>query len=252
MSSSIWTQCAGDSELRPLHLDPWRSVEAQHQVATRKLVNSDAEQQLLEEMIETVKPPAIREGPRLHYLLSTPFRYPPLPYGSRFGTRAERGIWYGSETQGTLFSEVAYYRFLFLHGTSADLGVVETELTAFRASIRTDRGVDLTAPPFAAFRPVVSSPTSYEASQALGRAMRNANVEVFRYTSARDKQGGTNIGVFSPLVFGRRQPRSLETWHCTATRSRVEVARRDYFRHAVFGFSVDQFLVEGKLPAPAL
>lgn len=40
MSSSIWTRCAGDSELRPLRLSPWRIVEAQHQVSTRKLVDT--------------------------------------------------------------------------------------------------------------------------------------------------------------------------------------------------------------------
>jgi hypothetical protein len=251
MSSSIWTECAGASEIRLLTVDAWRSVEAQHQVATRKLVDSDAEQQLLEELIDTVKPPAV-EGVRLHYLLSTPFRYPPLRYGSRFGTRHDRGIWYGSEAQSTLFAEVAYYRLLFLHGSSAELGVVETELTAFRAAIRSEQGIDLTIPPFSAHRSVLSSPTRYDATQELGRAMRNAGVEIVRYTSARDPEAGTNVALFSPAVFGRRQPRSLETWHCTATRTRVEVSRRDYFRHAVFGFSLEQFLVDGKLPAPAL
>ena len=29
MSSSIWTRCAGDSELHPLRVLPWRAVEAQ-------------------------------------------------------------------------------------------------------------------------------------------------------------------------------------------------------------------------------
>jgi hypothetical protein len=251
MSSSIWTQCAGDSEIRLLTIGAWRSVEAQHQVATRKLVDSDAEQQLLEELIDTVKPP-LSAGTRLHYLLSTPFRYPPLRYGSRFGTRLERGVWYGSESQSTLFAEVAYYRFLFLHGSSAELGVVETELTTFRATIRSERGIDLTVPPFKAHEPVLASPTSYHTTQELGRAMRDARVETFRYTSARDLASGVNVGAFWPAVFGRRQPRSLETWHCTATRARVEVSRRDYFRHAVFGFALEQFLVEGRLPAPAL
>jgi hypothetical protein len=251
MSSSIWTQCAGASEIRLLTVDAWRSVEAQHQVATRKLVDSDAEQQLLEELIDTVKPPAV-EGVRVHYLISTPFRYPPLRYGSRFGTRHDRGIWYGSEAQTTLFAEVAYYRLLFLHGSSASLGVVETELTAFRAAIRSEQGIDLTIQPFNAHRSVLSSPTRYDATQELGRAMRDAGVEVVRYTSARDPEAGKNVAVFSPVVFGRRQPRSLETWHCTATRARVEVSRRDYFRHAVFGFTLEQFLVDGQLPAPAL
>ena len=83
MSSSIWTRCAGDSEIRPLHTSPWRVVEAQHQVSTRKLVDSTAEQVMLEEMIDGVKPPDATGG-RLHYLLFTPFRYPPLIHGSRF------------------------------------------------------------------------------------------------------------------------------------------------------------------------
>jgi hypothetical protein len=251
MSSSIWTRCAGASEIRPLALDAYRAVEAQHQIATRKLVDSDAEQQALEEMIEGVKPPAVAAA-RLHYLLATPFRYPPLRYGSRFGTRAERGIWYGSAAHGTLFAEVSYYRLLFLHGTAADLGVVATELTTFRAMLRASRGVELTAAPFAAHAGEISSPTSYLESQALGRAMREAAVEAFVFTSARDVGGGMNAGAFEPSVFGRRQPRDLETWYCTATRAMVEITRRDYFRHRTFAYPVQQFLVEGSLPAPAL
>src|SRR5688500_4494435 len=109
MSSSIWTQCAGESRLRELRREPWRAVESQHQVATRKLVDSDAEQQVLEDLIESAKPP-LRTTGHLHYLLFTPLRYPPLRYGSRFGTHHEPGIWYGSETIRAVFAEVAYYR----------------------------------------------------------------------------------------------------------------------------------------------
>jgi hypothetical protein len=226
-------------------------VESQHQIATRKLVGSDAEQQLLEQLIDSAKPP--ERAPRgLHYLLFTPFRYPPLRYGSRFGSRRERGIWYGSELQRTVFAEVAYYRLLFLEGTAADLGLVQTELTAFRASVRTQAGVDLTAPPFAAHRDTLASPKSYADSQELGTAMRGAGVEAFRFASARDKEGGVNVGVFAPGAFGRRTPKSLETWHCSATRAAVDFARRDYFARAHFHFPRQDFLVEGQLPAPAL
>src|SRR3954464_4226566 len=111
MSSSIWTRCAGVSEIRPLRASAYRAVEAQHQVSTRKLVDSSEEQILLEELIDSAKPPDVTRG-RSHYLLSTPFRYPPLLHGSRFGARHERGIWYGSETRRTAFAEVAYYRFV--------------------------------------------------------------------------------------------------------------------------------------------
>jgi hypothetical protein len=251
MSSSIWTRCAGDSEAGPLRLSPWRVVEAQHQVSTRKLVDSAEEQAVLEEMIDGVKPPDLTGG-KLHYLLFTPFRYPPLLHGSRFGTRNERGIWYGSLDRRTAFAEVAYYRLLFLEGSKAALGTVTTALTAFTARVRTLKGIDLSVSPFDAYRRAIASPASYGSTQSLGAAMRGAGVEAFKYPSARDTQNGINVGVFVPSVFGSAKPRSFETWHSTASRDRVEVAQSDYFKREHFAFPRAQFLVQGALPAPAL
>jgi hypothetical protein len=226
-------------------------VEAQHQVSTRKLVDSAEEQALLEELIDSAKPPDITGG-RLHYLLFTPFRYPPLPHGSRFGTRNERGIWYGSVELRTAFAEVSYYRLIFLEGSKAKLGTVTTPLTAFTARVRTARGVDLVVKPFDTNRRAISSPTSYSASQALGAAMRAAGVEAFRYPSARDNQGGIGVAVFVPSVFGNGKPKSFETWYCAASRERVEITQADYFKRESFAFPRSQFLVQGALPAPAL
>lgn len=225
-------------------------VEAQHQVSTRRLVDSGEEHAVLEALIDAAKPP---EGTRrrLHYLLFTPFRYPPLRHGSRFGGRTERGIWYGSEALRTAFAEVAYYRLLFLEGTAAALGTVETELTAFRAQVRTGQGADLTRPPFSAHEAVLSSPTRYDQSQAFGAAARAAGVEVLRYRSARDIEGGANVAVLAATAFGRRQPRGFENWHCAASRERVEVASRGYFGRAVHAYAREEFLVEGRLPAPS-
>ena len=251
MSSGIWTRCAGDSEIRELRLDPWRAVEAQHQLSTRKLVRSADEQMLLEELIDGAKPPDQTHG-RRHYLLSTPFRYPPLRHGTRFGTRLERGIWYGSETRETAFADVAYYRFVFRAGTRADLGVISTPLTVFRAKARSPHGIDLTAPPFDAYRRTIASPVRYDASQSLGAAMRAAGVELFSYPSARDPEGGTNVGAFTPEVLGRAKPRDLETWQCVATPEMVELTKRDYFGRELFTFEREIFLVGGELPAPAV
>ena len=251
MSSSIWTRCAGDSETGPLRLSPWRAVEAQHQVSTRKLVSTAAEQELLEELIDRAKPPDVGGG-RTHYLLSTPFRYPPLRHGSRFGTRHERGIWYGSETRPTMFAEVAYYRMVFLEGTHATLGAVTTQLSVFTARARAKTGIDLTRPPFDRYRKVIASPTTYTDTQALGAAMREAGVQLVRYPSARDPGRGANIAVFTPTVFGRSNPRELQTWHCTATREQVDFAKRDYFGRETHAFTRADFLVDGILPAPAL
>jgi hypothetical protein len=251
MSSNIWTQCAGASRLRSLRLRPWRVVEAQHLVSTRKLVDSLEEQAVLEGLIDSAKPPDQTAG-RLHVLLATPFRYPPLRHGSRFGTRHERGVWYGSENKRTLFAELAYYRFVFLEGTRADLGSVATWHTTFSVEVRTANGIDLTVPPFDRYRKSIASPATYAAAQRLGQAMRAASVEAFRFPSARDRQGGVNIGVFTPVAFGTARPRHSRTWHCTATRHRVECVERDFFDSTAFTFSREDFLVDGRLPAPAL
>lgn len=247
MSSSIWTRCAGDSELRRLRVSPWRVVESQFQLSTRKLVDSAAEQELLEDLIDTAKPPAA--STRQHYLLTTPFRYPPLRHGSRLGTRSERGIWYGSESIATAFAEVAYYRLVFLDGARTDLGTVVTQHSAFTVRA-TGRGIDLTRPPFDAFRDRISSPSRYADSQPLGAAMREAGAEIVRYVSARDPEG-TNVGIFTPSVFGGARPRALEPWYVAANRSMVEAVKRDYFGADRLVFPRSRFLVRGNLPAPA-
>jgi hypothetical protein len=226
-------------------------VEAQHRVSTRKLVDTLEEQSLLEELIERSKPPG-PAPPRMHYLLATPFRYPPLAHGSRFGGRDERGIWYGSETLRAAFAEVAYYRLVFLEGTAADLGTLSTPLTAFRARANVRLGVDLVAPPFDAHRAAIASPVTYDESQALGRAMKEAGVHAFRYPSARDEEGGVNVGVLAPEAFGSARPRAFERWHCTAARERVELVKEAYADPEAFVFLRDAFLVDGRLPAPAV
>jgi len=248
MSSSIWTQSAANSRIRPLGAEPWRVVEAQHRISTRKLVGSDHEQWLLEELIEIAKPPAVDEA--LHYLLSTPFRYPPLRHGSRFGTRWEPGIWYGSETIDAAFAEVAYYRLLFLDGTDADLGTIETELSAFQASVETRRGLDLSARSFDAWRGTLESKTSYAGTQPFGGSMRDCGVEMFRYRSARDPSAGTNIGLLVPAVFSVRRPRRLETWRSASTTGAVEFSKHDYFNRRAVVFTRDQFEADGVLPNP--
>jgi hypothetical protein len=141
---------------------------------------------------------------------------------------------------------------LFLEGTRAALEPVTAELTAFTIRARTARGIDLTLPPFLAHRRAIASPTRYGATQALGAAMRAAGVELFRYSSARDREGGTNIGVLTPSVVGTAKPRGFETWSCTATRERVEFTKRDYFARGAFVFGRAEFLVGGVLPKPAV
>lgn len=253
MSPSIWTHCGAEANLRRLGGKACRVVEAQHVVSTRKLVDSVEDQQILERLIDESKPPLPRgaEFDGLHYLLSTSFRYPPLAHGSRFGTRAEMSLWYGSARPRTAFAEVAYYRLLFLEGTTADLGPVRVDLSMFRVALRTGRGVDLARAPFDAYRDIIASPDSYAATQRLGREMREDGVEAFRYPSARDRDRGLNYAAFTPGAFVDKVPGVPETWHCVATRERVEFTKRDFFEKRTLNFPRSDFEVAGGLPEPA-
>ena len=253
MSPSIWTRCAGASRIGRLACRAWRAVEAQHVVSTARLADSPEDQATLERLIETAKPPLSPpdEFRGLHFLLTTSFRYPPLAHGSRFQTRFERSLWYGAREPRTVFAEVAYYRLLFLEGTAAALGRLEVDLSLFSVPLRTRRGIDLTRAPFDRFRERISSPSSYEESQALGREMREAGVEAFRYRSARDGEGGVNLALFTPRAFAARRPGTPRTWHCSATRERVDLVRKDALERQHVGFERKQFLVKKKLPLPA-
>ena len=253
MSSSIWTRCGARANLRRLGGRAWRVVEAQHVVSTRKLVDSLEEQELLELLLEASKPPLPDEPEfaRLHYLLATPFRYPPLRHGSRFGTRTERSLWYGSALPRTAFAEAAYYRLLFVEGTTADLGVVTVEQSLFHVPLRTSNGVDLTRPPFDRQRKTIASPSSYRATQTLGRAMREDGVHALRYPSARDVKAGANLALFTPRAFAAAKPSVPEPWHCVATQERVEFTKKDVFEKKAFTYPRQDFVVDGRLPAPA-
>lgn len=249
MSSTIWTQCAGTSEIGPLGHTAWRVVEAQHRVATRKVVDSLAAQQVLEDLLNSAKPPV--GDCTLHDLLCTPFRYPPLRHGSRFGGRHERGVWYGAGALPTAFAEVAYYRLRFLEDSTADLGMVEVDLSAFEAEVETAYGVDLTAPVFGSFTDQLRAPDSYAATQPLGSAMRAAGVAAFLYASAREPEAGLCVAVFSPeaLVPSARDP-VPETWCCFAERAGVEFGRQARSRSSSYRFDREVFLVDEVLPIP--
>src|SRR5688500_8455099 len=99
--SDGWAACLADARPVALEGEVLRLVESQEQVATNRLVDTLSEQALLEEPLEATKPPVpLAAAPTLDYLLSTPFRYPPLRHGSRFGRRTEPSLFYASRTLG--------------------------------------------------------------------------------------------------------------------------------------------------------
>lgn len=233
---NIWGLCVGEQWVKNIAVEPWRVVEAQHILSARDLVDTREEHDLLEELIEQSKPSIDSEK---DYLIFTPFRYPPLEYGSRFGAVHETSLWYGSLSLETAFTEVAYYRFLFLNDSSADLGYLEIAMTAFTAFLVSQKAIDLTEGPFQNYLEPISHQSHYDDSQGLGTAMRRAGVETFLYYSARAKQKEKNVAAFTPAVFQRKNSRYVnhqQNWICFANREVIEFTRRDLLGKERFTF----------------
>lgn len=236
----------------PLKATAVRIVESQEQIATIVLVSTLDEQHVLEQLLETTKP-ALPQGAETYgYLISTPFRYPPLPHGSRFGQRLQSGIYYGSLAIGTALAECAYYRFVFWSGMAVPPpgARLTTAHTTFEVHVAAARGVALDETPFDQYTSAISDPLQYGASQLLGTAMREAGVEVFTFYSARDADGGKNIGVFTLSAIQSRKPANLRQWICTTTAEAVSFIEVHTNRQP-YSFSLNTFLVDGRLPAPA-
>lgn len=239
---SIWRDCNGEEQYRLLNLSAWRVVEAQHISSTRDLVDSREEHELLEDLLEESKPAVQAQH---HYLLFTPFRYPPLKQGSRFGCIYEPALWYGSIELSTALAEVAYHRLKFFEDSTADLGYIEIPMTAFNAFVYTKKGIDLTLPPFADYQDKISDKHSYGFSQPLGAEMRKAAIEAFLFISARAKKSAKNVAAFTPDVFKKKKSEYIsnqQNWRCLASKATIEFTRYDCISHKTSVFSQLDFI----------
>lgn len=224
MSSSIWTPAALSSEALPLEGRCWRLVEAQHRVSTLKLVDTLEEQDLLEGLIESAKPPVPPECRHLDYLLATPFRYGPYPEGSRFRRAGPtEGVFYGAERPETAVAEMAFYRLLFFaESPGTPWPRNPAEYTAFAAVCRSERALDLMRPPLDRDSALWTHPVDYTACQALAETARAAEIEIIRYRSVRDPEGRANLALLACSVFTRPGPAALQTWRIHLQASGVQ------------------------------
>lgn len=235
--------------INPLKCKAWRVVEDQSRSSTRELVDSLEEHEILEDLIEKKGKPALPYEPEfkgLHFLLATPFRYPPLLYGSRFGRRFERSLWYGAKEIETALGESAFYRFLFFAGTEANLLPCRTSHSVYAIDILTQQGVILERGPFEKYSSLISQKETYHYSQPLGSAMREAGVQGFSYFSAR-LEGQVNIGIFTPLAFVSKSVDFIQHWKCYTDHNNVEFTREHLLNKKV-NFYKEHFLVNNVLP----
>ncbi len=247
MSSHIWTHDALRSELRALQTSAWRLVEAQHVVSTLSLVDNLDEQSLLEDVLEETKPPVPDECLELDYLLSTPFRYRPYPYGSRFRRAGlTPGVWYGAEQPETAVTEMVFYRFLF-YAESPDTPFPDNpaDYTAFSVGVSTECALDLTVGDLANDRERWMHLTDCSACQDLADTVRETGVEAIRFESVRDPAGGANLAVLSCLAFNDPAPVERQSWRIRMSAAGAQ-ALRDHPRTGL-EFDRDAFADDPRL-----
>lgn len=206
----------------------WRAVEAQHQVSTLRLVDHDPlRQELLERILEQSKPPLPHGTENLHYLLATPFRYPPSQHGSRFRAWPDPGVLYAGRLRQTACAEMGYWRWRFLTDSQGLTEIPASAQTLFQLGAA-GLGLRLNADP------VWMHPSNYQQTQALARQARQANLDWIGYHSVRHQPTGYCYAILQPAAIGPRQPLEMETWYLTVTRTTVvwQRERERYVFHA--------------------
>lgn len=248
--ATFWRRVLGRASESRLMGTLERLVENQEQKVTLPLTDNLAEHDALESMLEESKPhgtwhPRIA---KLDYLLRAPWRYPPLPWGSRFGGRHEPSLFYGALNKTALFAEAAYYRFVFLDGMETPFrDRVISQFTVFRATYQTERGHDLSQPPFARHENTLRNRSRYTPCQALGTVLRERGVEAIAYLSARTRERAFNVALFSPAALRSRRHRNARQGICELQLDKVS------FRlgRELHELPREQFLVDGAIPRPA-
>jgi len=208
----------------------WRAVEAQHVVSTMALVDSIAEQHVLERLLDDAKPPIPSGAAHLHWLLFTPFRYPPPPGGSRFRGTNDPGVFYGADEIRTACAELGYWRWRHLQDSPALSAMPTKPQTVFQARIETAT-VDLRTKPFVRDRRFWTESHDYARCQRFGRTARSAGIGAIRYESVRDPEHKGCCAVLSPAAFVPPVPFEQQTWMLSVTRERV-VWQRTHVLHA--------------------
>ena len=207
----------------------------------------------LEMLVEASKPrgPAAEHAntPR-HLLLITPFRYPPLRHGSRFSSRQERGIFYGSRCRQGALVEGAYYGLLFWEGMAERPPErIRRRQTLFSVLIGSERGRRLQNLNDHAVQAALRHPSHYGHTQRLGSWMRAGGVEAFEYVSARSPAPLVQVSVFSPSAL-RSTP--FDQLNITAEIRSDQASFLSHDDGQVHGFPRQQFLVDGVLPQAAV
>jgi hypothetical protein len=224
-----------------------RLVQQQGIDALGPLVDDLDQLARLEVLVERSKPP-MPSLPASHPLLSTPFRYPPLRHGSRFGGREHRGMFYGSRTCLGSLVEGAYDALLFWEGFSEPpKAPIRRRQSLFSVLLQTNRGRQLQDLADAA-QAALRNPRHYGPTQRLGSWMREEGIEAFEYLSARTREPLVQVGVFTTAAL------VSTPFDQVGITGEVNGDHASFLSHddgTVHRFPRELFLVEGESPRAA-
>ncbi|MEX2962194.1 RES family NAD+ phosphorylase [Microbulbifer sp. TYP-18] len=241
----------------------YRIVESQEEVATRSLVDNLHKQEVLESLLEWSKPARLPGCESLHYLLATPFRYPPLPWGSRFGTVAESGIFYGSKTVPTVLAEAAFYRLRFYSDmVEPPPNALTSYHNIFSAKYRIPNGIRLQDSAWRDCWTSLADPANYGFCQQLGVQLRGEGVGGIETLSARAIQSGLaapplmgaegiNIALFDPDSLLNRPPAQEADVTAETSAEGVTFLVKSADTVKTHPYEAEAFAVGGCLPEPA-
>lgn len=184
------------------------------------LVESLDEQRTLEKLLDESEPALPAGTTGLHWLLFTPFRYPPPPGGSRFRGDNDPGVFYSADSIETACAELGYWRWRHLLESPEMDHIPPRGQTVFQVSVRA-LGIDLRDKPFARSKAKWTHPSDYSACQKVAREARTAGLGLLRYRSVRDPRQGGCVAVLDPAAFSFHEPIASQTWHLSIFRERV-------------------------------
>ena len=204
MSSSIWTRCAGDSELRaasPLAVASRRGAAPGVDAQARRLGRGAGAARGADRARQ-----AARRSPAAGCTIccSLPSAIRRCRTARASARRHERGIWYGSEStahgvrRGRVLS-AALSRGDARRARRGD----DARSPRSPSRARSARGVDLVAPPFDAHRKrdrVADELRVVTGARRTRCEPRGSSCFAIRRRATRE--GGVNVGAFAPAVFG--------------------------------------------------
>lgn len=204
----------------------WRGVEAQHVVSTMRLVDTPAEQDLLEALLEGSKPRMPPSAQPKHYLLATPFRYSPA-HPSRFRPKHSRGQWYGAQNVYAACAEVAYWRHRFILDSAGMLDQVLLTEHSFFEAVLEGAAVDLMEPPWVQARGEWIHGSDYTANHAVAAEALRREVQWLSYESVRAPGERCAVALDLDCLYEPEQglDRTIQRWVCKATRHSVMLTR---------------------------